>query len=86
MPTISRFYGILIRMYYDDHGIPHFHAQYAEFKANYSVETLELVVGYLPTPQRKLVEAWAVLHQEELLENADRMDQELPPRKIAPLR
>ncbi len=68
MPTISMFYGIIIRMYYDDHNPPHFHAIYGDSKAifNFAGELLE---GSLPKKQEKLVVAWATLHEDELLAN-----------------
>ena len=48
MPTISTFYGIIIRMFYDDHALPHFHAQYGEFKAEIAIESLQVLAGRLP--------------------------------------
>ena len=48
MPTISRFFGIAIRMYFDDHGLPHFHAYYAEHRVKLAIETLEVLDGQLP--------------------------------------
>ena len=48
MPTISRFYGILIQMYFDDHAPPYFHARYAEFEALIDIRTLEILQGQLP--------------------------------------
>ena len=48
MPTISEFFGIVIRMYYDDHPPPHFHAHYGEFDALIVIETLEVLSGEIP--------------------------------------
>jgi hypothetical protein len=48
MPTISRFYGIEIGMFYNDHAPPHFHAKYAEFEAEIRIDTLEIRDGQLP--------------------------------------
>jgi hypothetical protein len=48
MPTISEFFGILIRMYWDDHPPPHFHAIYAEHEAQYNIATLDVIQGALP--------------------------------------
>lgn len=45
MPEISRFYGIIIRMYFEDHNPPHFQAEYQGFKAEFKIETLELIAG-----------------------------------------
>ncbi len=68
MPTISMFYGILIRMYYDDHNPPHIHAIYGEAKACYNFDG-EVIEGALPKKQHRLVAAWIEIHKEEL--NAD---------------
>lgn len=68
MPLISHFYGILIRMFFNDtekHHTPHFHAIYGEYSASYSLGG-ELISGNLPLKQQKLAIAWAALHQEEL--------------------
>ena len=86
MPTISNFYGIKITMYYDDHGIAHFHAKVADHEAKYNVETLELIEGDLPTAKQKLVDAWAILHHREIIANAKRIKRRLKLRKIDPLR
>lgn len=71
MPTISMFYGLFIRMYFSpgEHPPAHFHVYYAEFSATINIHTIELINGYLPRKQMRLVEAWAELHQEELLRN-----------------
>lgn len=68
MPTISMFYGIIIRMYYDDHNPPHFHAYYGNYKAMFDFSS-NLLQGYLPTSQVKLIQAWSLLHKDELLAN-----------------
>jgi hypothetical protein len=68
MPLISQFYGVLIYIYKElngKHNIPHFHAKYAEFEGVYDFKA-NLLEGDLPFKQRKLVEAWAVLHEDEL--------------------
>lgn len=88
MPTISMFYGIIIRMYSapEEHTPPHFHAYYAEHKAVIDINTCELTEGYLPRKQLKLVLAWAELRQEELKANWKlAMNSELPFR-IDPLK
>jgi predicted ABC-type transport system involved in lysophospholipase L1 biosynthesis ATPase subunit len=69
MPTISRFMGIAIMMYFDDHPPPHFHARSGEFSAKIRTDTLELLVGDLPRRELRLVLAWAELHALELQEN-----------------
>ena len=55
MPTISVFYGIIIRMFWDEHAPPHFHASYGEFKASINIGTLEMIEGDLPKRALKLV-------------------------------
>ena len=69
MPTISMFYGIIVRLYFapGEHNPPHFHAYYNEFKASVDIRTCEIIEGNFPRRQRKLVLAWAELHQEELM-------------------
>lgn len=87
MPSISMFYGIIIRMYFapGEHNPPHFHAYYNEYKASFSIDTLELMEGDFPRKQTRLVQAWAELHQEELKADwALAMNGEVP-YKIAPL-
>lgn len=68
MPFISQFYGILIYIYKElnsKHHIPHFHAKYAEFEGVYDFNA-NLIEGDLPNKQKKLVEAWTLLHEDEL--------------------
>ncbi len=69
MPTISMFYGIIVRMYFapGEHNPPHFHAYYNEYKASVGIDKCEIIEGNLPRRQQKLVLAWAELHQEELM-------------------
>jgi hypothetical protein len=69
MPTVSWFYGIAIRMFYNDHPPPHFHAFYGDEAAVISIETGEVVEGALPPAARRLVREWALLHRQELREN-----------------
>lgn len=69
MPEISRFLGIVIYMYFNEHNPPHFHAEYNEFKASISIKTLGLIEGMLPSKVMSLVIEWAQEHQEELLKN-----------------
>jgi hypothetical protein len=88
MPEIARFFGIIIRMYAElgaPHHRPHFHAYYQDDVAIYSVDSIELVGGSLARRQQRLVEAWAELHQDELLANWDRLQEGRPPVKVAPL-
>ncbi len=67
MPTISSFYGISIRMFFNDHVPPHFHVEYAEFKATVDILELRISGGKLPRRAQELVLDWAELHQNELL-------------------
>lgn len=89
MPEVSRFFGIIVRMYAEaggQHHRPHFHAYYQESVAIYGIDAIELLAGSLPRTQQRLVEAWAELHQQELQEDWDRLQDGRPPRKIEPLR
>ena len=67
MPEICRFYGIIIKMFFDDHNPPHFHAEYGEYKATIKIKDFTLTKGYLPPRALGLVIEWAALHQKELL-------------------
>lgn len=68
MPTISMFYGIVIRMYWNDHQPPHFHALYQDHKAVFDLEG-NLTEGVMPSKQQKLIAAWAEIHRDELRAN-----------------
>ena len=88
MPELARFLGIIIRMYAEPsapHHRPHFHAYYQEAVGIYSIDTIELISGALPRRQHRFVEAWAELHQDELLANWERLQAGQPPHKIDPL-
>ena len=67
MPIIARFYGILIKMYFKEHGVPHFHALYAEYNAVFDIESLEMIEGDLPRRAQKLVKEWAELYKNDLI-------------------
>jgi len=68
MPIIARFYGIVIKMYFKEHGVAHFHAIYGEFNGVFTVEPLEMIEGDLPNRAERLVKEWGQLYQRELLE------------------
>ena len=71
MPELSRFYGIIVTMYMEinePHQVPHFHVRYNEYRASYSIDPIAQLAGALPRRQQRLVEAWAELHQSELLD------------------
>jgi len=85
MPTISTFYGITIRMFYDDHAPPHFHVQYSEFKAEIAIETLQILAGRLPHRALSMTSEWAASHQAGLRENWELCRQHKQPQQIQPL-
>lgn len=85
MPEISRFFGIVIRMYYDDHEPPHFHAIYGSAEAQVRVTPVGMMAGQLPPRALALVVEWARLHEGELLDNWRRLRSDEPPTRIAPL-
>ena len=66
MPVITRFYGILIKMYFREHGTPHFHAVYNEYNGVFDIDTLEMIEGDLPTRAQRMIREWAQQYQEEL--------------------
>jgi hypothetical protein len=66
MPELSRFFGIIIRMFFNDHEPAHFHAAYGEFEALIEIETLEVYRGELPRRALALVLEWAEGHRDEL--------------------
>jgi hypothetical protein len=72
MPTISEFYGIIIRMFFTDHNPPHFHAIYGEFELVVAISPIRIISGKVPNRVRSMVLEWAALHQEELLEDWNR--------------
>lgn len=69
MPEISRFYGIIIRMFYNYHNPPHFHVVYQENEAIIEIKTLEILEGSLPKRAESLTIEWAIEHREELMTN-----------------
>ena len=68
MPVITRFYGILIKMYFKEHGVAHFHAIYGEFNGVFNIETMEMIEGDLPSRALRLVKDWVKKYQSELQE------------------
>lgn len=85
MPELCRFYEIVIRMYFNDHGPPHFHALYSGDEALVGIDSLAVLHGRLPPRAQGLVVEWASLHQVEL-RNAWGLAKRLEPfGKIAPL-
>ncbi|MHB1744002.1 MAG: DUF4160 domain-containing protein [Acidobacteriaceae bacterium] len=85
MPTISRFYGILIQMCFGDHVPPHFHALYAESEALIDIRTFEVIQGDLPDRAMALVLEWAREHRDELVKDWELCVENQTPMKIRPL-
>jgi len=67
MPAISRFYGIIIKMYFNDHNPPHIHAIYGEYMSAFRLDTLEMIEGDLPIKAQKLVIEWAAKNKKDLI-------------------
>ncbi|MEQ8765466.1 MAG: DUF4160 domain-containing protein [Planctomycetota bacterium] len=84
MPEISRFLGIVIAMYYNDHAPPHFHARYGAFEITVSIAD-GVVEGRFPRRALNLVLEWYSLHQAELLEDWDLARERKPLHRIDPL-
>ena len=85
MPRVSAFYGILIYMYFSEHGLPHFHAVYGDSEAAISLRGQRVLDGSLPARALALVRFWARLHQTELETNWSLARAGRPLRPIAPL-
>jgi hypothetical protein len=85
MPRISEFFGIVIKMYYNDHSPAHFHAEYGEFEAIYTIETVEVLRGDLPRRAHAMVLEWTALNRSELRNNWELARQGLPLNPVAPL-
>lgn len=85
MPEISRFFGIVITMYYDEHNPPHFHARYGSDGAVIEIASLRILEGKLPPRVIGLIVEWASQHQDELMINWDAARNDKPPLKIQPL-
>jgi hypothetical protein len=85
MPEISRFFGISIRMYRDEHLPPHFHAIYNEFAAQVSIRDLAVIQGKLPPRVLGYVIEWASLHDTELMRCWETARTDQPIGKIEPL-
>ncbi len=85
MPEISRFFGIVIKMFFDDHNPPHFHAEYGDSAALIDIRNLSVFSGRLPPRAMGLVIEWATLHQQELLADWERARAQQELQRIAPL-
>ena len=84
MPIISRFLGIIVAMYWDDHLPPHFHAKYAEYEITVNIFD-GVVEGKFPKRALKLVLEWYELHKDELMEDWELCCQQEMPKPIEPL-
>ncbi len=85
MPEISRFYGIIVRMYFADHNPPHFHAYYGEDSIEIDIQRLAVMAGHIAPRALAMVIEWATLHQTELLGLFLVAQQNQPIHKIEPL-
>jgi hypothetical protein len=84
MPEISRFLGIVIGMFFNEHGPPHFHAVYGEYKITVEIESGH-VRGWFPPRALRLVLEWASLHRQELVANWEQARRREPLTRIEPL-
>jgi hypothetical protein len=85
MPEISRFFGIVIAMYYREHTPPHFHAKYSGQRAAFAIPDLRIIEGNLPRRALSLVLEWAFLHRDELMDNWRRAERREELLEIKPL-
>ena len=86
MPEIARFFGIVIKMFFDVHNPAHFHASYGDDEALIEIQTLAVFAGHLPPRVLGLVIEWATLHQQELMDDWQRGQNKQALVKISPLR
>ena len=85
MPEISRFLGIIIYMYFNDHDPAHFHVKYNEFRASINIQNLTVIEGKLPARVLGLVMEWAEIHKKDLAENWQSLKDIGKYSKISPL-
>jgi hypothetical protein len=85
MPEISRFYGIVVRMYYADHAPPHVHAEYGDHELVVAIAPIMILAGSAPFRVRSMVLEWAALHQSELVQDWERCQSGQAPVPIVPL-
>jgi hypothetical protein len=86
MPEISRFFGVVIAIFYDDHNPPHFHARYEGAKAVIDINALSIREGALPPRVFGLVIEWATLHKKDLIKNWELAKDKKPLQTIDPLK
>jgi hypothetical protein len=85
MPEISRFFGIVVFLNYNDHPPPHFHARHAGENGRVGIDPVEVLEGDLSPKARRRLLRWATAHRAELLADWDRVRAGKPPLPIAPL-
>lgn len=86
MPRISEFYGIVIAMFYNEHGPPHFHANYGGYAAVVGIDPIGVLRARMPRRALSMVIEWAAIHQQELKNDWERAARGLPLVQIQPLR
>jgi hypothetical protein len=85
MPTISIFYGIIIKMFFDDHVPPHFHAKYGEYELVITISPIKIIKGNAPKRVKSMILEWTALHQEELMQDWELCKNMQTPFAIEPL-
>lgn len=85
MPVLTQFYGIVIRMFFNDHAPPHFHAVYGEHELIVGILPIRVLEGHAPARVRSMVLEWSALHQQELADDWERCRRAEAPLPIAPL-
>lgn len=85
MPEICRFYGIVIKMYYEEHNPPHFHAEYGADEALIDIRSFAVFAGKLPPRALGLVMEWAMQHRQELLDLWENAKQQRVLHRVEPL-
>lgn len=83
MPEISRFMGMVIQMYYDDHSVPHIQVRYAESRCKIDLDG-NLLIGNIPLSKLHIVKRWTILHHDEILENWKSIRNGKQPKRIEP--
>ncbi|MDD2775254.1 MAG: DUF4160 domain-containing protein [Gallionella sp.] len=83
MPILSVFFGIIVRMWHDDHPPPHIHVEYQGFEALVNIRTGEVSEGRIPNKAAAIVKEWCLQHQDELLENWQRGQNFEPMERIS---
>lgn len=86
MPEISRFFGIIILMHFDDHAPPHFHAIYNDHEVSISIDNLGIVAGSFPPRALSLITEWALIHRDELMADWKKAMNHEKLSKIEPLK